>query len=107
MITGKRFSFDKVVVEHNGKPIDLYRSLQVYAHSPTGFNWGYLGSGPAQLALAILLEFAPEDVAIRLHQSFKVEFLSGLKEDNWGIDDIIIQNWIKQKQSGCKWCDDE
>ncbi len=31
-------------------------SQRVFNHSPDGFNWGYAGSGPAQLALAILLE---------------------------------------------------
>src|SRR5204863_5783137 len=31
------------------------RSQRVINHSPDGFAWGYGGSGPAQLALAILL----------------------------------------------------
>ena len=26
--------------------------LDLWNHSPTGFEWGYSGSGPAQLALA-------------------------------------------------------
>ena len=29
--------------------------VEVVPHSPTGLEWGYHGSGPAQLALAILL----------------------------------------------------
>lgn len=40
----------------DGKPLDPARSLKVRDHSPDGFNWGYGGSGPAQLALAIMLE---------------------------------------------------
>lgn len=32
--------------------------LHVANHSPSGFEWGYGGSGPAQLALAILLDYA-------------------------------------------------
>ena len=28
--------------------------LDLFNHSPTGFSWGYGGSGPAQLALARL-----------------------------------------------------
>jgi hypothetical protein len=31
-------------------------SQKLRNHSPDGFNWGYGGSGPAQLALAIILE---------------------------------------------------
>lgn len=36
----------------NGKPLDL--KLNIRNHSPSGFAWGYSGSGPAQLALAIM-----------------------------------------------------
>ena len=28
-------------------------------HSPDGFEWGYYGSGPAQLALALLCDYGP------------------------------------------------
>lgn len=40
----------------DGKRLDISRSLKVWSHSPSGFNWGYDGSGPAQLALAVALE---------------------------------------------------
>jgi hypothetical protein len=30
------------------------RTLNLVRHSPVGFNWGYVGSGPAQLACALL-----------------------------------------------------
>ena len=39
----------------NGSRLDPKPSQRAYNHSPDGFNWGYAGSGPAQLALAILL----------------------------------------------------
>ena len=40
----------------DGKPLDLGPSQKHHNHSPDGFNWGYGGSGPAQLALAIMLK---------------------------------------------------
>jgi hypothetical protein len=40
----------------NGKELSPIKSQKVWNHSPDGFNWGYGGSGPAQLALAICLE---------------------------------------------------
>lgn len=40
----------------DGKPLDPGPSQKYYNHSPDGFNWGYGGSGPAQLALAIILK---------------------------------------------------
>ena len=52
------------------RPLDL--RLDLFNHSPTGFEWGYGGSGPAQLALAILAERLSDDaMAVRLHQAFK------------------------------------
>ena len=38
-----------------GDRLNRSESLAVARHSPNGFGWGYGGSGPAQLALAILL----------------------------------------------------
>ena len=43
-----------VVVTVNDRPLNL--RLDLYNHSPTGFEWGYSGSGPAQLALALLAD---------------------------------------------------
>ena len=36
------------------KMVPLPLRLDIVNHSPTGFAWGYSGSGPAQLAAAIL-----------------------------------------------------
>ena len=49
--------------------------------SPTGFAWGYAGSGPAQLALAILADyFGCSHAARALHQLFKFAAISGIQE---------------------------
>jgi hypothetical protein len=57
-------------VEADGKPLAL--RLDLDNHSPTGFEWGYGGSGPAQLALALLAHALDDDeLALRLHQRFK------------------------------------
>ncbi len=71
------------VVSHNGKPLDLNASLKVENHSPTGFCWGYAGSGPAQLALAILLEQFNGDRAraLSIYQEFKSKIVSRLPMD--------------------------
>src|SRR5215472_17163011 len=51
-------------------------------HSPTGFEWGYGGSGPAQLALAILADALQDDKrAVRLHQQFKFKVIASLPRD--------------------------
>jgi hypothetical protein len=51
---------------------ELPLHLEVRAHSPTGFAWGYGGSGPAQLALALLVDALGErEMAERHYQTFK------------------------------------
>lgn len=45
-----------------------------------GFDWGYAGSGPAQLALALLLDYTDdEDVALAAYMAFKTEVVSQLE----------------------------
>ncbi len=63
--------------------IQIYpdESLKVFNHSPNGFNWGYGGSGPAQLALAVLLKLMDKEDAVKKHQQFKWGVISTLPQD--------------------------
>ena len=45
-------------------------SLTIRNHSQD-FSWGYAGSGPSQLSLAILLLYLPLEAAKVLYQTFK------------------------------------
>jgi Family of unknown function (DUF6166) len=67
------------------KPLPL--RLDLFNHSPTGFSWGYGGSGPAQLALALLADaLGDDDRAIRLHQCFKFKVVACWPEgERWWI----------------------
>lgn len=47
--------------------LSLERSLDLVNHSPTGFEWGYSGSGPAQLACALLLDYYDDEQFVREH----------------------------------------
>lgn len=46
----------------------------IVRHSPDGFNWGYGGSGPADLALSICTLFDEPD----LYQLFKWKVIAGI-----------------------------
>jgi Family of unknown function (DUF6166) len=71
-IEGERGLTGQLVIRVDGEVLTPERSLALWNHSPTGFECGYAGSGPAQLALAILLAAGVEDArAVRLHQRFK------------------------------------
>ncbi len=66
----------------DGKELTPEKSLGVVNHSPGGFAWGYSGSGPSQLALAILLELTDKATALQLYQDFKGEVLARLDVDS-------------------------
>jgi len=61
--------------------------LDLESKSPTGFNWGYAGSGPAQLALALLADALGDDSkALRCYQMFKQRFVCSLDQYKpWAI----------------------
>ncbi|HEV8514066.1 MAG TPA: DUF6166 domain-containing protein [Cyclobacteriaceae bacterium] len=61
-------------------------SLKVKNHSPDGFLWGYGGSGPAQLALAICIEMFGVDKAMEVYQNFKWKHISGLPRQDFELD---------------------
>jgi hypothetical protein len=52
-------------------------------HSPSGLEWGYLGSGPAQAALAIMADLFDDGYADRYHQRFARDFVADLPADEW------------------------
>lgn len=85
---------------------------RVRHHSPTGFEIGYTGSGPADLALnAMAALFAVKDghpikcfdgnvsdQAWHLHQPFKFEFLAGADRQSGRIAWAEIDAWLKTQQ---------
>ena len=68
------------------------RSQELCNHSPDGFNWGYCGSGPAQLALAILLEYTDVEVALRNYQNFKMNIIAALHQKEFSTT-VSIGVW--------------
>jgi hypothetical protein len=82
-----------VVTDGELRPLPL--RLDLANHSPTGFEWGYAGSGPAQLALALLADATCRDATARaLHQAFKFKFITPLARDEpWEMtDDDVIRH---------------
>lgn len=66
--------------------------LDLWCHSPDGFEWGYGGSGPAQLALALLADaLGDDDRASRIHQKFKWAVTAKLARDEpWELTQAVI-----------------
>lgn len=96
---------NKVVFSVNGgltwANLPLY--LEEVNHSPTGFEWGYLGSGPSQLAYAILRVHCTllyndntQDIPRQHYWEFKDAFIAGIRRDEWEIDSRLIDYWLNE-----------
>lgn len=82
----------------NGAPLSPAVSQRAFNHSPDGFNWGYSGSGPAQLALSLLLLAIPDTcMAIRLHQGFKRDVIAGLPDTDFELKGSTIIDWLAKQ----------
>jgi hypothetical protein len=78
----------------NGELLTVHESLKVYNHSPDGFSWGYGGSGPAQLALAILLACVPREMAICNYQQFKWDVIAKLPQSDFEVE-VELSPYLK------------
>ena len=72
----------------------------LYDHSPDGFLWGYSGSGPAQLALAVLADYTNDDqFAVQHHQEFKRELVASQDTDkHFEVRNEAIFQWVEQRR---------
>ena len=95
---GKKVEYDRIVkIEQNGSvaPLPLEPSLEIADHSPDGFNWGYNGSGAAQLALGILYEVTGDAALARsYYQMFKWDHVSRWGE-RWEIAEREVREWLR------------
>ena len=80
---GKKTEDDRIVeIEQDGNVsrLPLGPSLEIADPSPDGFNWGYNGSGSAQLSLGILYEVSNNaKLALAYAPFFKSDHVS-----RWG-----------------------
>lgn len=68
------------------RPVPLDLRLDLWNHSPNGFEWGYGGSGPAQLALALAADALGDGTrAVHVHQRLKFTLVGRLPRDCWSL----------------------
>jgi hypothetical protein len=87
-----------LIVTVNGQPLDP--RLDLANKSPTGFECGYGGSGPHQLALAILADFLHDDAkALSLMHEFTVDVIARLPRDReWQLSEAQLTQWLQGHQ---------
>jgi len=112
---GEDGSLEVEVFDRDRKIIQPLRHVGI--HSPDGFEWGYGGSGPADLALSILADLFDEALPLyvnasrawektewrdqvtdwkawRYHQEFKWKFVGRLGHFDWRLSSLSILDWL-------------
>lgn len=75
--------------------------LDLANHSPEGFEWGNGGSGPAQLALAILADHLNDDQrALTLYPLFIWTAIAELPSNQWSISAEEIDQFLADVVAG-------
>ena len=86
-----------VEVVQDGKVLRTYALRHVVRHSPDEFQWGYAGSGPADLARSILIDLVGKDEADGHYQDFKAAFIAPVKGD-LSIDESSVRTWLEERK---------
>ncbi len=85
----------EVVVTDGSRTRDLDPRHDLRNHSPDGFNWGYGGSGPAQLALALAADALGDDErAQRVYQPLKFKVVGRLQGDGFDLNEDDIRQAV-------------
>lgn len=108
------------VVDHDRRTPLTHHSK----HSPTGFSWGYAGSGPADLARCLLIDHLGTKAACAncegtgkyreagevvpcwecgatgfklpvSYMDFKFEVVAGLPSPGWTLSEDVIAKWVE------------
>ena len=70
--------------------------LEIRKHSPTGFEWGYSGSGPAQLALARCVEVVGAARAESISQEVKDPLVASIGDDRWTLSGALVLEVVER-----------
>lgn len=65
----------------------------------TEFEWAYAGSGPAQLALALLADVSNDQTALVFYQRFKLAVVCGLDVLAWTLTARQIRAHLRELQT--------
>jgi hypothetical protein len=81
------------VVTVDGKPLDPRLDL---LRLSDGFEWGYDGNGPRQLALAVLADLLGDDArAVADHRRLTAAVIEGLEGESWTLTGTDIDQALR------------
>lgn len=95
---GFRFEHPVVIKIDASKRKSLLPTYQhIKNHSTNGFEWGYNGSGPSQLAFAIVYDITKdEELSLQLYKEFKRRVIAPLPSDYWRLSTDVIKAHLQK-----------
>ncbi len=75
-------------------PGEMTRLHHYVNHSPTGFSWGYSGSGPTDLAASMLADRLGYPPATAIAVQFRDKVIAGLDQDDFVLNFSEVDEWI-------------
>jgi len=88
-----------VSVFRSGEKIasSIYPLKHIVRHSPSGFQWGYNGSGPSDLALAVLADLIGLEAASErgFYIDFRRRFVAPAGQV-FRVDELDVWAWIDE-----------
>ena len=88
----------KTVFKDRFKKTKLPLRTDLVNHSPSGFSWGYRGSGPAQLALAVLADATDDETALEHYQQYKADYIASISpESQFRTTKTKVREWVDEQ----------
>lgn len=73
-------------------------------HAPTGFAWGYGGSGPAELARCILWDYLGHEPSAAQYHQFKWDLIASRDGDSpFELTSTEINTWFSNNEVLSAW----
>lgn len=78
--------------------LELPSRSEIYSASKDGFDWGYVGSGPMQLAFAMLYQLSDENFSKKHASEFANDVVKKLNSRDWLLSASDVVAWIEKRQ---------
>ena len=78
--------------------VELPLRYDLFSQSKDGFDWGYNGSGPLQLAFSMLYQLSDKEFSRAYASKFANEVIKTFPSRDWVMSGSEVLEWIKQQQ---------
>ena len=91
------FHWHTKMVRIDGEVLEPIESVGIMDNGVRGFNWGYIGAAPEQLALALLLKYTDTKMAVQLYKQFTTELVQHFPQDDFVLTDDVVTTFLRRK----------